>query len=84
MRVATSLARIRVEAATLTNDSLVAHNTFVSWSQVLVNSVGFIRNMQLRNNLFITVMGGYLWEDTENPIVPDSWRTDIDYDGVPR
>jgi MYXO-CTERM domain-containing protein len=59
----------------------VAHNTFVSWDQVLVNSVGFIRNMKLRNNLFITVNGGYLWEDTGNPDTPDSWRTDIDYDG---
>ena len=37
--------------------------------------------MTVRNNLWITMTGDYLWEDTGNSGVPDNWRTSIDYDG---
>ncbi|MBW2529386.1 MAG: right-handed parallel beta-helix repeat-containing protein [Deltaproteobacteria bacterium] len=60
---------------------VLVHNTFVGWSRVLQNSVGFIRNMHVRNNLWITMTGDYLWEDTNNPAVPESYRTSIDFDG---
>lgn len=60
---------------------LLAHNTFVGWSRVYQHSAGFIRNMTVRNNLWITMTGDYLWEDTGSDGTPDNWRTSIDYDG---
>jgi MYXO-CTERM domain-containing protein len=60
---------------------VLAHNTFVGWSRVFQNSVGFIRNMHVRNNIWISMTGDYLWEDTDNPAVPENYRTSIDFDG---
>ena len=60
---------------------LVAHNTFVGWSRVVQNSVGFMRNMRVRNNLWVTMTGDYFWEDTGSPDIANNWRTSIDYDG---
>lgn len=60
---------------------LLAHNTFVGWGRVYQNQAGWIRNMTSRNNVWITMTGDYLWEDTGSPDVPDSFRTDLDHDG---
>ena len=60
---------------------LLAHNTFVGWGAVFRNSVGFMRNMTVRNNIWVTMTGDYFWEDTGSPDVATNWRTSIDYDG---
>ena len=60
---------------------LLAHNTFVGWTRVFQNSAGWIRNMTVRNNIWITMTGDYIWEDTGSPDITDNWRTTLDYDG---
>ncbi|MFC1609688.1 nitrous oxide reductase family maturation protein NosD [Myxococcota bacterium] len=61
--------------------AFVAHNTFVAWDRVLQSGSGWIRNMMTRNNLFVSVNGDYIIEDTGSSGVDDNWRTDLDYDG---
>ena len=61
--------------------AFVAHNTFVGWTRVIQSGAGWIRNMKTRNNIFISVNGDYIIEDTGSSGVPDNWRTDLDHDG---
>jgi len=61
--------------------AFVAHNTFVAWTRTMQSGSGWLRNMKLRNNLFVSITGDYIIEDTGSSGVADNWRTDLDYDG---
>ncbi len=60
--------------------ALVAHNTFVSWEGAVANSTGKLIALQSNNNLWISVIDRYVWEDNSSSTTPD-WRTDLDYNG---
>jgi hypothetical protein len=38
--------------------------------------------MMTRNNIFVSMTGDYIIEDTGSTGIEDNWRTDLDYDGV--
>ena len=63
-----------------TDRFLVAHNTLVSWGNVLGDSSD-ARDMLMgisRNNLWVSVTGGMIWNFQD---AVKTWRTDLDYDG---
>ncbi len=60
--------------------ALLAHNTFVCWEGVVSASTGKLVAFQSHNNLWISVIDRYVWEDT-SPTTTTDWRTNLDYDG---
>jgi hypothetical protein len=61
-----------------TDRSVIAHNTIVMWSKMICcNDAHLLRSM-VRNNLWISVAGGQIWDFGSN--VRD-WRTDLNHDG---
>lgn len=63
-----------------TDRFLAAHNTLVSWGNVLGDSndgQDMLRGIS-RNNLWVSVTGGTLWNFQD---AVKTWRTDLDYDG---
>lgn len=60
-------------------DRFVAvHNTFVNWNEVLDHWSHQLLRGITRNNLWISVNGGPIWQRSDGGI---DWRTDLDYDG---
>ena len=63
-----------------TDRFLIAHNTLVSWGNVLGDSTDaqdLLAGIS-RNNLWVSVTGGTLW-NFQGAV--KTWRTDLDYDG---
>ena len=61
-----------------TDRSVIAHNTIVMWSKMICcNDAQLLRSI-VRNNLWISVAGGQIWDFGSN--VRD-WQTDLNHDG---
>ncbi len=63
-----------------TDRVLLAHNTLVCWSGPVSNSTRLLTSFQSNNNLWISAIDRYVWEDGSSSTSPD-WRTNLDYDG---
>jgi hypothetical protein len=61
-----------------TDRSVIAHNTIVMWSTMICCNDAHLLRSIVRNNLWISVAGGQIWDFGSN--VGD-WRTDLNYDG---
>jgi hypothetical protein len=61
-----------------TDRSVIAHNTIVMWSGMFCCSDTHLMRSILRNNLWVSVTGGRIWDFGSTP---RDWRTDFDHDG---
>jgi hypothetical protein len=61
-----------------TDRSVIAHNTIVMWSKMLCCNDAHLLRSIVRNNLWISVAGGQLWDFGSS--VKD-WRSSFDNDG---
>ncbi len=61
-----------------TDRSVIAHNTIVMWSKMICCNDAHLLRAIVKNNLWITVAGGQIWEFAS--AVKD-WRTDFNNDG---
>jgi hypothetical protein len=61
-----------------TDRSVIAHNTIVMWSKMICCSDAHLLRSIVRNNLWISVAGGQIWDFGST--VRD-WRTDLNDDG---
>jgi hypothetical protein len=61
-----------------TDRSVIAHNTIVMWSGMICCNAAHLLRSIVRNNLWISVAGGQIWDFGSN--VGD-WQTDLNHDG---
>ncbi len=61
-----------------TDRSVIAHNTIVMWSKMICCSDGHLLRSIVKNNLWVAVSGGQIWDF--GSAVKD-WRSDIDSNG---
>lgn len=61
-----------------TDRSVIAHNTIVMWSRMICCSDAHLLRSIVKNNLWISVTGGQIWDF--GAAVKD-WRSDIDHNG---
>lgn len=54
------------------------HNTVVGWSNIQTVRGGEMLNAYSRNNVWISVRGGYIWHLGSDPV---TWRTNMNHDG---
>ncbi len=62
-----------------TDRVLLAHNTLVAWSGPVSYGSHFLRSMEIKNNLWISVQDRYIWENGVDGTM--NWKSDFDYDG---
>lgn len=65
---------------TRTDSVLLAHNTLVAWSGVLSSDANLLKNFQSNNNLWISILDRYAWEDNSSQGTMN-WKSALDYDG---
>jgi hypothetical protein len=61
-----------------TDRSVIVHNTIVMWSKMICCNDAHLLRSIVRNNLWISVAGGQIWDFGSN--VRD-WQTDLNHDG---
>jgi len=61
-----------------TDRSVIAHNTIVMWSKMICCSDAHLLRSIVKNNLWVAVSGGQIWDFGSN--VKD-WRSDFNNDG---
>ncbi|MDH3650453.1 MAG: right-handed parallel beta-helix repeat-containing protein [Saprospiraceae bacterium] len=62
-----------------TDRALIAHNTFIHNSGPMAWGSQFLNNFEIKNNLWISILDRYAWEN--NQPTTTNWKTDFDYDG---
>ncbi|GEM_PF-995860 len=62
-----------------TDRVLLAHNTLVAWSGPVGSGSQFLKNMEIKNNLWVSIQDRYVWENGADATI--NWKTDFDYDG---
>lgn len=61
--------------------ALIAHNTFLANSGPIGSGTGYLRNMEVKNNLWVSIQDRYVWEESQNVPQAINWKTDFDYNG---
>lgn len=58
---------------------LLAHNTLIAWNGPVSAGSEFLKNIESKNNLWVSIEDRYIWEDNTDGAT--NWRTNLDYDG---